>query len=147
MLRNIVGMIAPVALAFGLAGCATVVGKLSGTFHASMFGAEEVPGPGDPDGSGRAEISISDEFDQFCYKLRGVRGIGKPTAAHVHRGAKGVAGPPVVALDPPRNGESTGCLKVSEALSDEIEANPEAFYVNVHTEDFVDGAIRGQLGR
>jgi hypothetical protein len=57
-----------------LAGCATVVGTISGTFHANMFGAEEVP-PGDPDGSGRAEVSISDELDQFCYKLKDVRGI------------------------------------------------------------------------
>jgi hypothetical protein len=146
MLRKIGGIAVSLSLMSTLAGCATVVGTISGTFHANMFGAEEVP-PGDPDGSGRAEVSISDELDQFCYKLKDVRGIQKPTAAHIHRGAKGVAGPPVVALAPPINGESHGCLKVSEAISDEIEADPASFYVNVHNEEYPSGAIRGQLDR
>lgn len=146
MLRKIGSIAVSLLLVSALAGCATVVEKIAGTFHANMFGAEEVP-PGDPDGSGRAEVSISDELNQFCYKLKDVRGIQKATAAHIHRGAKGAAGPPVVALAPPTDGESQGCLKVSEALSDEIEADPASFYVNVHNEEFPNGAIRGQLDR
>ncbi|HKX23019.1 MAG TPA: CHRD domain-containing protein [Rhizorhapis sp.] len=128
-----------------LTGCESVVEQVADTYHTDLTGAQEVPKPGDPDGSGRFEVSISDRVDQFCYEFKDVRGIGTPTAAHIHRGASGVAGPVVVPLDPPGGGNSKGCKDVPEAIADEIKANPTSFYVNVHNAEFPDGAIRGQL--
>lgn len=145
--RNMIARMAFVAAALALSGCETFVERVADTYRASLFGAEEVPGPGDPDGSGRAEISIADEVDKFCYEINEVRGIAPATAAHVHRGAKGASGPPVVALAPPVDGRSKGCVGVSEAIADEIEADPSSFYVNVHNAEYPNGAIRGQLGR
>lgn len=133
------------ASALALAGCETVVENISKTYHASLSGAEEVPGPGDPDGVGRAEVSVSDRLDELCYEIAGVSGIGTPTAAHIHQGAKGVAGPPVVTLDTPRDGSSKGCANAPESVADAIKANPSGFYVNVHNAEFPNGAIRGQL--
>ena len=75
-----------------------------------------------------------------------MRGIDRATAAHIHRGAAGVNGPPVVNLDAPDNdGDEDDCDRIGDALADEIQANPAGFYVNVHTAAFPDGAIRGQL--
>ena len=54
-------------------------------------------------------------------------------------------GPPVVTLDVPDDNDSDDCDEVPEALRDEIRNNPAGFYVNVHTADYPDGAIRGQL--
>ena len=133
--------------ALALAGCESVVENVSETYNATMTGAAEVPGPGDPDGSGRAEVSIADRIDEFCYEIKDVAGIQPATMAHIHRGAVGVAGPPVVTLENPVDGHSKACPKVDEAIADEIEANPANFYVNVHNAEYPNGAIRGQLGR
>ena len=128
-----------------LTGCESIVEQVADTYHANLTGGQEVPNPGDPDGSGRFEVSIADRVDQFCYEFKDVRNIGASTAAHLHRGAAGVAGPVVVPLDPPTDGHSKGCKDVSEAIADEIKANPSDFYVNVHNAEFPGGAIRGQL--
>lgn len=138
----------PAALAIGLAlsGCETVADAVKQGMTASLTGAQEVPGPGDTDGSGTAEITIVDATDNVCWDLN-VRNIAPATAAHIHRGLPGEAGPPVVTLEPPTDGSNEGCVAVPGALADEIEANPAAFYVNVHNAEFPNGAVRGQLAR
>ena len=115
---------------------------------AQLTGAAEVPGPGDPDGSGTATIRLQLEQGEVCFDLT-VSNIGPATAAHIHEGAEGVAGPVVVPLDPaPTGGSSSGCISdVDAALIQNIAQNPGQYYVNVHNEEFPDGAIRGQLGR
>ena len=134
--------------ALALAGCETVkeeVDEVVGNnFRAEMNGGNEAPGPGDPDGFGKAEIAINDATNSICTDLE-VRDIDDVTAAHIHRGGPGVAGPPVVTLDPPDDNDSDDCDTVADALVDEIRNNPGGFYVNVHTADYPNGAIRGQI--
>ena len=131
-----------------LAGCETMKEEvdevIGNNFSATMNGAAEAPGPGDPDGWGKASIAINDAANTICTDLE-VRDIAEPTAAHIHRGGPGVAGPPVVTLDPPDDNDSDDCDTVTDALIDEIRANPGGFYVNVHTPDYPKGAIRGQV--
>ena len=91
-----------------------------------------------------ARIEISDATNTVCTDLE-VRQIGAVTAAHIHRGGAGVNGPPVITLDAPDDNDSDDCDTVADALVDEIRANPGGFYVNVHTADYPDGAIRGQI--
>lgn len=133
------------SVALALTGCESVVEQVAKTYHATLVGSEEVPGPGDPDGSGRAEVSISDRLDELCYEISDVRNIGTPTMAHIHQGAKGVAGPVVVTLETPADGHSKGCAKAPESVADAIKASPSSFYVNVHNAEYPNGAIRGQL--
>lgn len=135
----------PLVLAFTLAaGCETIAQAVDETYTASLTGAQEVPGPGDPDGIGTADVTVLDKVDNICYEIK-VQGIAPATAAHIHRGAMGVSGPPVVTLEPPTDGEKDKCVSAPEAIADEIERNPSNFYVNVHNADYPDGAIRGQL--
>lgn len=144
--RNISRLAAAAALAASLAACETV-GDVVGTgLNAELLGAAEVPGPGDPDGRGFAEVSVVGRFDRLCYEIT-VLNIEAATAAHIHRGRAGLAGPPVATLDPPADGESRGCLRLDSGLADEIERDPEGFYLNVHNAAYPNGAIRGQLGR
>jgi hypothetical protein len=121
-------------------------------FTTTLSGTQEVdpvtgnPGAGDPEGSGLATLTVNPGQEEICYELS-VEGITLPaTAAHIHVGAAGENGPPVVALMPPdASGVSSGCAPVSRELALEIIRNPENYYVNVHTSDFPNGAIRGQL--
>jgi hypothetical protein len=111
-----------------------------------MTGAAERPGPGDPDGTGTAQLRINAGQNQVCYTLT-VSGLDPATAAHIHRGAPAAAGPVVVPLAAPTGGASHGCATVSRDLARELIRNPGAFYVNVHTAAFPNGAIRAQLHR
>jgi hypothetical protein len=130
-----------------LGGCETVNrvanDVVGDNFAAALSGANEVP-PGDLDGVGTATISTNDATNQVCTKLE-VRNLGNVTAAHIHRGAAGVNGPPVINLDQPDDNDSNDCDTVADDLLDEIRRNPAGFYVNVHTSDFPNGAIRGQI--
>lgn len=115
---------------------------------ASLSGAAEFPGPGDADGSGSARLWVKPSKEQICFEIR-VAAITLPaSAAHIHQGAPGVAGPIVVTLSPPSAaGSSSGCVSVVRSLVRAIKEHPGDYYVNVHTTDFPDGAVRGQLVR
>lgn len=130
-----------------LTGCETVeraaTDILGNNFAANLTGANEVP-PADPDGVGTARISTDDATNRICVRLE-VRNIGAVTAAHIHRGRAGVNGPPVVTLDAPDDDDSDDCDDVADSLLDEIRRSPADFYVNVHTAEHPDGAIRGQI--
>lgn len=106
----------------------------------TLTGAAEVPGPGDPDGVGFAVVTISGT--SLTYSVIHSQ-IGAPTLAHIHRAPVGVQGPPVVDFNVATLVHGTATI--SQALANEIAANPSLFYVNVHTSDFPNGAIRGQL--
>jgi hypothetical protein len=131
-----------------LAACATAeeaaVEAVAETYNATLTGAEE-PGGGDPDGFGEAEVTVADNLNNICWEIKNIRGISTPTAAHIHRGARGVNGPPVFTLKQSNEGTWKGCSNRSEWTEDAIENNPSAYYVNVHTADYPNGAIRGQL--
>lgn len=116
-------------------------------FATTLTGAAEVPGPGDPDGSGEAVLQLNPGQREVCFQLT-VRDIAPATASHIHRGAADVAGPVVIGLTPPpTSGSSSACVSASRELILEIIQNPEAFYVNVHNADFPAGAVRGQLSK
>ena len=106
----------------------------------------EVPGPGDPFGKGWGFVDVV-AADRVCYFIH-ARGIELPAAAaHVHHAPAGEAGPVVITLITPfDNGQADDCIDgLDEALVADIAANPEQYYVNIHTTEFPDGAVRGQL--
>ena len=135
----VASLVAMVALAGGtLAG-----GRPLAT---ALTGGAEVPGPGDPDGSGMATLRLNQGQGTICYELR-VSGIAPATAAHIHEAPAGQAGPVVVPLAAPSGGMSAACVSVGKALVKEIRQHPENYYVNVHNADFPAGALRVDLSR
>ena len=118
--------------------------KHATTLHATLTGEQEVPGPGDPDGRGHAVAKVFKT--KVCYTLE-VKRIKPATAAHIHLGFRGEAGPVVVTLEPPTDGFSRGCVEIPRALSLGLMEHPSRYYVNVHNEPYPEGAIRGQLHR
>lgn len=126
---------------------ATVTASATGgrPLSTSLNGSEEAPGPGDPDGSGWARITVNPGLGKVCYWLE-VSGVDPITAAHIHVGDAGSPGPVVVPLDPPTSGSSSGCADVSRELAKALIQDPTQYYVNVHNPAFPAGALRGQLG-
>ena len=149
-----VGLVAAIAvptIAFGNAR-PNPVAATSTPLVAQLIGANEVPIPGDTDGSGAAAIT----FDlvavppTVCWDFS-FSGIATPiTAAHIHPGVAGVANLPIITFTPATFGanSATGCKDLVGAeitAAPDVVANPANYYVNIHNADFGGGAARGQL--
>jgi hypothetical protein len=161
MRRRLIALTVASLLLAGGAAMATPAGAQTAESSPSIAagfvrldGAQEVPGPGDPDGRGTFTYLAFGRH--LCYVLTAAR-IQTPTAAHIHVGARDVAGGIVVGLVTPTRGFSADCITaqpgtdttdpmvLSQGELDAIIANPAGFYANVHNAEFPAGAIRGQL--
>jgi len=136
------------------------------TFFAVLNGQNECDGGtppechhGDLNAYGAATILlIPAPTPTVCFGLV-VNRLSNVTLAHIHAGASGVNGAIVITLTPagaPVSGNPNGwggCSSGGDVTAGEIaaiKANPQNFYVNVHTQGtppngFPNGAIRGQL--
>jgi hypothetical protein len=129
---------------------------------------------GEPGSAGTFDLRLDSVSDTICYDitLQGVSGdYSSPaaTATHIHDNDFGLIGPPVVAFENPQPVDaddpdglrrSSGCVDATAPAFDDgrdddpgegfqvsdLEADPEAYYLDTHTADFVGGAVRGQLG-
>jgi hypothetical protein len=114
-------------------------------FRVVLAGETETPA-GDPVATGTATIRVRAGHAKVCYQLTARDLSGPASAAHIHRGAAGTAGPVIIPLRTPNAaGKSSGCAKARKALVRAIMAHPGRYYVNVHTAEFPAGAIRAQL--
>lgn len=108
---------------------------------ATLSGASETP-PASADATGMFMGRLSASTGQLCYTLTSEK-LAALTMAHIHVGAAGVAGPPVVVLAPSVPSET--CIPVDKDLAQKLTATPGDYYVNIHNAAYPKGAIRGQL--
>jgi hypothetical protein len=139
-------LLAALVLVVVLIAAVPVVAAQRATLEASLTGEKEVPGPGDPNGRGEAEVKVHNA--KVCYTLTFKR-IAPATAAHIHKGGPNVAGPVKVTLferlNNPVERHISRCVDISRSLSEALREHPGRYYVNVHNAPYPDGAIRGQL--
>lgn len=123
-----------------------------GKLRALSNGIQEVPKTdaskvGDPDGF--AVTFLHPEGTNVDYSLAWTS-IKSPTLGHIHRGPFGKNGDVVFnLLDKP---VPDGIFAVSGRLTGQkaedvrrVRKNPNNYYSNIHTAEFPDGAVRGQL--
>ncbi|MFP5342155.1 MAG: CHRD domain-containing protein [Candidatus Limnocylindria bacterium] len=131
---------------FAMAGLASAAHFT--TLSTSLSGAEEVPGPGDPNGKGSITLDVY-LSGTICYAAK-VQAIAGVAAAHIHGAPAGSAGPVVVDLRPDlayRTGNKLSyCVTTTPEQAADIIADLTDYYVNVHNASYPAGAIRGQLG-
>lgn len=116
------------------------------SYRATLGPKGEVPAPNAPAkaaGVFTATVTEKKGKASIHWTLTFRRLSGKAMAAHIHKGAAGVAGPVVVPLcGPCRNGQN-GRQAISEDLAAALERG--GYYVNVHTAKNAGGEVRGQL--
>lgn len=136
-------------------------GQAQHAFSAVLSGRNEVP-PTNPDSAGLAKFQLSHNTSQIAYSVN-ISGIQKASQAQIHIGTIGQRGDPVATLskeksasgvkDPPLiliSGNLTkkdleGPLKDNK-ITDLVKLmNNGTTYVNINTEKYPEGAIRGQI--
>jgi CHRD domain len=139
----------------------TVKAQEGQSFSATLSGSDEVP-PTESNSTGTAKFQVNENNSQVSYWVN-ITGIKKVNQAHIHNGTTGENGDIVVTLSkgksakgddrPPQIGfvgnitkdDLQGPLKdkdISDLVSLMSAGNA---YVNVHTDKYPDGAIRGQV--
>ena len=108
-------------------------------FVATMTAEEVQPIPGPPGAKGTAHVVADQDARTVCYKLT-YQGPGEMTAAHIHRGEKGLNGPVTIPLD-----VKAECVSPAPAEIKALVDWPAGYYVEIHTIVFQqNGAVRGQ---
>jgi hypothetical protein len=130
------------------------------TFFASLSGNDEVP-PIQSTATGLATFITDDNGTQVSYWVN-ITGLNEITGAHIHNGSAGQNGDILVNLSGPEsaeNGQSAIISLKGNITSDKLQGplvgnelselvglmSDGTVYVNVHTIEFQDGAIRGQI--
>jgi CHRD domain len=109
-------------------------------FKADLKGSSEVP-PNDSAGSGSADVTVDTETKKLTWTVTSSGLSGNATAAHFHGpAAVGENAGPVVDI-------SAAIASGSADITDQHLADLQAgkWYLNLHTEKFPDGEIRGQV--
>lgn len=109
-------------------------------YKAQLAGASEVP-PNNSAGTGTAQVNVDTEKKEVSWTITFSGLSGDATAAHFHGPAAAGenAGP---AIDISGKIES-GTSPLSDAQLADLEAG--RLYINIHTAQFPDGEIRGQV--
>jgi hypothetical protein len=142
-------LIAALAATLAFAGAA-LAGDGGRPLSTPMSGAEEVPGPGDADATGQADLRLNQGQGRICFELSWQNIDGTVFAAHIHQAPAGDDGDIVVTLFMGVAFAGTdavsGCVvDIEKDLIKDIRQHPDDYYVNVHSSVFEAGAVRGQL--
>lgn len=120
---------------------------VAATVSAALNARQEVPRPKGnvkrSRGTFTATITRSDTPARMAWRLTFSRLTGRATAAHIHTGRRGQAGPVAVALCGPCRSGVRRSVELTPAALAALEAGRA--YVNVHTARNPAGEIRGQI--
>lgn len=114
------------------------------TYEVAMSADQEAPAPGPAGATGSVVLALDPAAGTVCYSALTYDGPGKANAGHIHKAAKGLAGPVVVNFGEIQVGKD-GCVTTAAETIEKIIADPGGHYVNVHTPEYAAGAVRGQL--
>ena len=148
-------LVAPAGTAFAIEGL---------RFEARASAAQEVQEPAvESDGSARGRFRFSSDLSELDARVDVEDLTGDAAAAHLHCAIAGVNGPIIVDLMPTPTGRivddvfdnadvsldadcSATCgFDINNIASLRQAADDACLYLNVHTEEFPDGEVRGQL--
>jgi hypothetical protein len=137
-------MVIPMAVFFAPASHAGTAAQ----FTVPFSGDQVVSGPGDPDGAGGVFVTLGRKTGTLCF-FADTTNISTPlTVVHLHRGFAGQAGQVIADLHGPSatDPDVSGCLNLGSALIRDIMKDPGNYYIDIHNQEFPEGALRAQFG-
>ncbi len=148
-----------VFVAFAIILTASLGMSATESFKARLSGKEVVPAVATK-ATGEADFKLSKDGKELSYTLT-LKNIENVTAAHIHAGKKGDNGAPVAGLfaGPKKEGKFSGVLAkgtitdkdlfgslAGQTIGDLVKMIKDGgAYVNVHTDKYPDGEVRGQI--
>jgi hypothetical protein len=135
------GVIAVVGVASAVALAKPSMSSMS--FKANLDTRQEVPKESGASIRASGSFSATLSGTKLTWKLSFDHLTGAATAAHIHSGAKGKAGPVIVALCGPCKSPASGTARITAAVAKMLDGGNT--YVNVHTVKNAGGEIRGQV--
>ncbi|SIR13492.1 CHRD domain-containing protein [Pontibacter lucknowensis] len=118
----------------------------------ALTGANEVP-PVNTQATGtfRGTYNMDTKVINYTITFQGIT----PTAMHFHRGAVGVAGPITIPINPGTDPYSSNNPYLSPLVgatppltaTQEAELLAGEWYINIHSSQYPDGELRGQITR
>lgn|SRR3990167_1773746 len=144
LLLFVLGVIVIILLIVGIVALTMQTSSQASNFTASLSGSQEVPANSST-GSGSGTFTLSGNSLKYFVSVSGLS--SQLTAAHFHAGNPGISGPPIrtitfVAL-PDGTYASQGVWVMTDDEVKLLEA--QGIYVNVHTTNYPNGEVRGQL--
>ena len=151
MLPRVLGLGAAVVL---VAGWTTrPAPSRSDRYVAEMNGAQETPA-NNGKATGHAELTLDGTKLKYAVEVKDLS--GPPTAAHIHVGPSGVAGPPVYTFQLKSKSATGSIAEGTIDLTKDASAgvsgdslktllNNGNAYINVHSGNFPNGEVRGQV--
>lgn len=110
-------------------------------FDIELNGANEVGASGDPDGIGGGTLKIDAATNEIVWDFWANNIYVPIVGFHIHNAPAGMNGPVVVNFNSMFSGSLTS------AVAQDILAKPSDYYLNIHTQDYPGGAIRGQVAK
>jgi hypothetical protein len=114
--------------------------------RAIMDGLQETP-PNSSPGTGTADF-LRTAPNQLSYTYQYQNLVAGVTGCHIHQAPPGTPGSIVIPLSinpGTTSGSVSDTAQADPALLDDICRNPGEYYINLHTDAFPGGEIRGQL--
>lgn len=124
-----------------------VRGQIPAMFELMMTGPQEVPGPGDADGTAMGMLGFDTGVNEIFWDFT-FANIVAPTAMHIHNAPAGMSAGVFVGLGVATTGGAgtlISSVTTTPANIAAVLAAPTDFYVNIHNGPFPGGAVRGQI--
>ncbi|MDQ4093562.1 MAG: CHRD domain-containing protein [Actinomycetota bacterium] len=133
-----------------LAGPAPALAQQGGQFTVALSGQGSVNG-GDRDGQGSARLDLDPQRGTACYEITWNKLDGAVTAFHLHAGRRGSEGPHWIDFFNGQSlngdqGKTSNCVRSTRENIEAVINDPSAYYLQLHSTAFPDGAVRGQVG-
>jgi hypothetical protein len=124
-------------------------------FNVELRAENEPNGASTSESKGQAQVKVLDDGTiEFLFTINN-KSVETYNRAHIHKAPAGVNGPihwdfleagdPVASIsDQPSQLRGTARPRAAAVLAD-LLANPDQYYVNVHSTAFPGGSVRGQL--